>query len=316
MSRLPVILFGLLLGLLPAQPASARHAPAAAWVPMLWEVHGDGDARLLLLGSTHLLQADDYPLPADVEAAYARAGRLVFEVDPVQMQSPVLARAMLAAGRRDDGRRLQDELPAAQWQALLDWAGKRGLPAQALQGSKAWLVALNVSLTEMAAGGLQAELGLDRQLMQRGGSDGRSMLGLEDAASQLALFNGLDSGQQQAMLEEALDDASAGGRRWRDLLAAWRSGDAARFWEQAGAPLASRHPALYRALNVQRNEAWLAQLPQWLADGQGTTLVVVGALHLVGDDGLVARLRAGGHRVERLCSVSGCPRREGWLRRR
>lgn len=314
---------GLLLatGLLAApQPVLARGseagAAAARWVPMLWEVHGSGDARVLLLGSTHLLEPEDYPLPVDVEAAYARAGRLVFELHPAQMQSPALAAAMLAAGRRTDGRRLQDELPTGQWQALSAWAGRRSLPVTALQGSKAWFAALNVSLTEMAAGGLQADLGLDRHLMARAGSDGRPMQGLEDGLAQIALFDRLDSAAQQAMLEEALADAGDGGQRWRALLAAWRSGEAARFWEKAGAPLASSHPVLYQAINVQRNEAWMEQLPQWLGAGQGTTLVVVGALHLVGNDGLVERLRAAGHQVERVCSVAACPAREGRRRRR
>ena len=312
-----VLGMGLLAAMVPAQArqASAPSAAASRWVPMLWEVKGQGEARVYLLGSTHLLEPADYPLPADVEAAYAAADRLVFELAPAQMQSPALATAMLRAGRRTDGRRLQDALPSAQWQALGQWAQRRSLPLQSLQGSKPWFVALNISLTEMAASGLKAELGLDRHLMARGAADGKPMAGLEDGLAQIALFDTLDAAQQQAMLAEALDDAG-NGARMRGLLDAWRSGDVAVFWQQSGAPLAERHPALYQAINVARNSDWLGQLPQWLAADQGTTLMVVGALHLAGDDGLVARLRADGHAVTRVCTVAGCPPGERRPRRR
>jgi len=288
-----------------AQPA----APAAGWVPMLWEVRGQGQARVLLLGSIHLLQERDYPLPVDVQQAYARADRLVFELDPAQMLSPQLAQAMLGAGVRRSGR-LQDELSPAQWQRLGDWAQQQALPLERLQMLKPWFAALTISLQEMAQAGMQAELGLDRHLMGRGQADGKSVRGLEDGLAQIALFDAMGAQEQRQMLDEALDEAGSKGARFQGLLASWRGGEPGAFWAQAGQPLKSGYPALYQAINVQRNQAWLAQLPQWLAEGQGTTLVVVGALHLVGSDGLVEQLQAKGHAVERICTVRACPRQQ------
>ena len=66
-------------------PATVASAPAASWVPLLWEVRGQGQARVLLLGSIHLLEPADYPLPAEVQQAYAQADRVVFELPPEQM---------------------------------------------------------------------------------------------------------------------------------------------------------------------------------------------------------------------------------------
>mgnify|MGYP003453616939 CR=1 FL=1 len=87
-----------------ASPVHASRKPAAATaasapVPLLWEVRGAGDSRVLLLGSFHLLQDSDYPLAEDVQQAYAQADRLVFELSPEEMTSPALAGAMLAAAR-------------------------------------------------------------------------------------------------------------------------------------------------------------------------------------------------------------------------
>ena len=56
-------------------------------------------------------------------------------------------------------------------------------------------------------------------------------------------------------------------------------------------------PGLYARLVTERNERWLTTLKARL-DGSGRTVVVVGVGHLVGQDGLPARLRALGYSVE------------------
>ena len=63
-------------------------------------------------------------------------------------------------------------------------------------------------------------------------------------------------------------------------------------------------PAVYQRINVDRNDAWVPQLEAMLDPGEtGNTLVVVGALHLVGEDGVVEKLQAKGYEVERICSA-------------
>ena len=42
-----------------------------------------------------------------------------------------------------------------------------------------------------------------------------------------------------------------------------------------------------------------------LAAPEGDTLALVGALHLLGEDGVVEKLRAKGYAVERICSACG-----------
>lgn len=64
-------------------------------------------------------------------------------------------------------------------------------------------------------------------------------------------------------------------------------------------------PETYRLINVQRNQAWLPKLQQRLDEGghDADVLVVVGALHLLGPDGLVEQLRDQGYQVERVCAA-------------
>jgi uncharacterized protein YbaP (TraB family) len=50
---------------------------------------------------------------------------------------------------------------------------------------------------------------------------------------------------------------------------------------------------------VQRNQAWLPKLNKQMAGGK-QYFVVVGALHLVGQDGLLAMFEKDGYKVEQL----------------
>jgi uncharacterized protein YbaP (TraB family) len=56
-------------------------------------------------------------------------------------------------------------------------------------------------------------------------------------------------------------------------------------------------PAAYQSLIVERNRNWMPQIDSCFAKPQ-PCLVVVGAAHLVGRDGLLTMLRRKGYRVE------------------
>ncbi|WP_374577118.1 TraB/GumN family protein [Phenylobacterium sp. J367] len=81
------------------------------------------------------------------------------------------------------------------------------------------------------------------------------------------------------------------------LVQAWMDGDLAAIDRLAIAPLKTSAPTLYRRLVVERNARWAATLDGRLK-GEGRTVVVVGLGHLVGPEGVPARLRALGYSVK------------------
>ena len=85
-------------------------------------------------------------------------------------------------------------------------------------------------------------------------------------------------------------------------------GDADALLNDMGAEMRTEYPALYQRINVARNDAWVPKLQRMLDDAHGRdTLVVVGSLHLLGEDGVVEKLRAKGYAVERICSACAGP---------
>lgn len=299
------------LSLLVAVPALARTplpvavpaAQADAPTPLLWKASGPRGS-LYLLGSFHLLKPDDYPLASEVDAAYAASPRLLFELSPQDVASPQLAAQMMQAAQHSDGKRLQDDLDPATWQRLRDYASSHALPLAQMGGFEAWFVGLSISIAEMKAMGLDADAGLDRHFMDLAVQAGKPVEGLETAQAQIAMLDGMDPLEQRQLLAEALEEAEQGPAQTQRLHDAWRRGDDRQLWDEMGAQMKREYPRLYQRINVERNLAWMPRLEQRLRDGQGDTLVVVGALHLLGPEGVVERLRARGYKVERICS--GC----------
>ena len=79
----------------------------------------------------------------------------------------------------------------------------------------------------------------------------------------------------------------------------WLAGDLARLGPGLVGEMARDNPGLYDALLKRRNLAWADRLSTEMA-GAHVELVNVGALHMVGPDGLPALLAARGFKVERI----------------
>jgi uncharacterized protein YbaP (TraB family) len=275
-------------------------AVADAPRPLLWKV-SDADNEVYLLGSFHLLKPADYPLAASTDAAFADAERLVFEMSPAETNSPTLAQRFAQAAQRSDGRTLQESLPPALWAQLEAQVQKQGGSAQTLQQLDAWYVGLVLALGEMQKLGLDPSHGLDQHFIGRAVEAGKATAGLETGDQQIQLFDGMSAADQAASLEDTLGEVAELRTRIEQMHALWRAGDADGLAKITLDELRAEYPQLYARMNRDRNRAWLPVLQRLLDDSRGDdALVVVGSMHLLGDDGLVELLRAKGYTVERL----------------
>lgn len=281
--------------------AAAVSSPAVpAPRALLWKV-SDADNHLYLLGSFHILRPEDYPLPASIDAAFADAERVAFEISPEEMRSPDLPRKMMAAGTIQRGPPLAQRLRPDTLRRLEAYCRQRNLSLEQLSRFEPWMVSLVISLGEAARIGYQPGKGLDQNLIDRAQVAGKPGIGLESADDQIAALDSMTPAEQEQSLLEALDDVDGMQARMEELHADWRRGDAAAIERVMNSELKSSYPQLYQRINVARNDAWVPKLRRLLdAPGHDDTLVVVGAMHLVGPDGVVAKLRASGYRVERL----------------
>ena len=281
-----------LCALAAATVSYAQTAPSTGR-SFLWKVQA-GARVLYLAGSVHALSADAYPLDPAFDRAFAASGTLVEEIDLAETLAAapaLIARGMYLDGRRFDGTVSKEtaELVAAHVKAA-------GLPIEMIQMMKPWLVMLTVAALEAQKDGLDANLGLDKHFFDKAKAAGHEIVGLETAASQVERLDRMPDALQEQLLRRALDDVGTQGNSAKTLVSAWRRGDAA-FVEKTVLGAFSEYPAVYQSLIVERNQSWIPQIEACFARPR-PCLVVVGAAHVVGEDGLLVLLRRKGYQIE------------------
>ena len=288
-------------------PQAAVPAKQPIQRPLLWKV-SDADNSVYLLGSFHLLKQDDYPLPKEVDAAFDDAESLLFEVDPREMTAPETMATIQKYAAYEEGKSLSSVLPKPTLDKLDNLLSLTGGSVQTLEQSEPWMVSLSLVLGITNAMGFKAELGLDRHLMARAAAAGKPSGGLETIEDQMKAMDAAPHAEQADGLDEFLDDPKQAIKQMQDMHGWWRSGDVDKLDSEMRAEMARKTPESYRLLDVDRNNAWLPKVEARLKESKADdTLVVVGTLHLLGDDGLVEKLRAKGYTVERLCEACEAP---------
>jgi uncharacterized protein YbaP (TraB family) len=121
---------------------------------------------------------------------------------------------------------------------------------------------------------------------------------LETVDQQISLLTSMDAGLGSDQILESIEELKQIEVMLGELLAVWRKGDEAKMEELYIKDL-KLYPKLYQTLIVDRNNKWVRNIEVYL-NGSGNTMVVVGAAHLVGADGLVNLLRKRGYKVIKL----------------
>ena len=260
-------------------------------------IRGNGN-RVYIAGSMHLLRAGDAALPIALQRAYEDAEALVMEIDLDDVDPAAAARFVLEHGRYPQPDGLRRALGEARWTGLQPWLARAGFPAEAAGGLEPWALALVLSASEMTRAGLEPGLGVEEQLKALAEADGKQITGLETPEFQLGLFDALGEAEQLKFLDLTLDDLERTPADFDRISAAWRTADTAALHDMLLEGY-SGLPELYEAVVYRRNANWVPRV-RALLGRPDDYLVVVGALHIVGERGLVALLQDEGLRIEPL----------------
>ena len=269
-------------------------APGRAFA---WKVTG-GQGAIYLVGSVHLLSKDFYPLNPSLETAYKDTDLLVEEIDLGEMDGAGAQLTMLTRGIQPSSQPLDKALSPSTMALLTKKAGDLGMPIEALKQFKPWMIALTIEAMQWLKAGFDPELGLDKHFYNQAKRDSKAVQGLETMDYQIARFDEMPQDLQDRLLSETLKSIDTEQASMSKLVESWRIGDAATV-ERIVLKDLQQEPQLYQRLLVERNKNWLPKLDALFAR-KGRALVVVGAAHLVGPDGLVAMFKAKGYRVEQL----------------
>ncbi len=263
----------------------------------VWKV-SRGENHIFIGGTVHFLTSADYPLPTAFERAYSRSQLLVLETDIQGLQSPEGSQRMLRKLAYTDGRNLRQVIREDTYQALQEFFAGRGIEMTNIEGMKPGLVSMVITITELQRLGLVGE-GVDVFFDNKAIADQKPRLQLETVDAQIEFLVNMGRGREDELISYTLEEVTRLPHFMKSIKRAWRSGDMDSLTRLAIDPMVESFPKLYQDLLVRRNLEWMSQL-QSMLDSPKTELVLVGALHLAGKDGLLAGFRARGFSIEQL----------------
>jgi len=276
---------------------STPQAQGKAGKSCLFRVTAPG-SMMYLLGSIHFMRETSYPLNDTIERAFATSSNVVFEVDMATMDSPDTQAMMLSQSVFTDGNTLEKSLSPATYRSLAEKTEQFGLNVKMLDNFKPWSVAMTLMGLKLNQLGFDPNKGVDRYFYAKARNAGKRTFSLETLQYQIGIFSGLSLREQDWLVEQTLNDFDTMESEMGEMLQSWTNGDVGNL-ERMLLKSFVDYPSLYQKFLVRRNRNWLSQIELFLGQRK-TWFVVIGAGHLLGQDGLVNLLRAQGYTVEQL----------------
>lgn len=295
------------------QADRADLARAAATHPFaqgnLWRATR-GDRVVHLIGTFHMDDPRHDALMPRLAPLVAQASRLLVEAGPAEEAElkALMARdpgLMLAP----QGPTLAEALPESDWQRLAGALRDRGIPPFMGSRLRPWYVSVLLAVPPCAMAQATQKNGLDARLMAEAARAGVPVAALEPFDTALRVFDDMPGATQLDMIRSALALEDRAEDQLATLADAYFAQDSRLIWEflrktalalPGATPeqVAAEFAQMDGALMVARNRAWIPVIVD--ATATGPVVAAFGALHLSGEDGVLALLSRAGWTLERL----------------
>lgn len=263
---------------------------------LMWKVTGKNNTAYLL-GSVHLATKNFYPMPAEIETAFAQSNVLAVEINVNKVNPAAFAPLIQERGMYAGDDTIWKNISAATSEKLRKFAADYSIPAAIFDKQKPWLAALTVTLVPLQKNGFDPNLGVDKYFLDKAAEQKR-IAEIESADWQLQLLSGQSPAEQEKFLASSLAQA-ADIKKFAALLeGAWLNGDAEQI-VSATDQMNSDSPEFSKKLLDDRNPK-MADFAENCVKGTDKCFVVVGAAHLTGKKGVVQILKDRGYTVEQI----------------
>lgn len=281
---------------LAASPAVAQEAPppVSDVDPALWVVE-DGDSKVYLFGTVHILKPGMGWFDEAVKAAFDRSDRLVLEM--VEPDTATTQQLFAKYGIDQSGKPLTSKMTEDEKAIYAKAMEKVGLPVAAFEPLDPWAAAVTMQVMGLQKGGYDVNSGVETQLTAAAKAANKPILGVETMESQLAIFDDLSQETQVRFLIEgakAVDELQGNMDKMVDLWAKPDPDGLALLMNEG-----LTDPKLFAALLTNRNAQWASWIHKQL-EKPGTTFMAVGAGHLSGTTSVPELLKAYGISAKRI----------------
>ncbi|CAM2848332.1 TraB/GumN family protein [Vibrio neptunius] len=257
--------------------------------PLYWQAQ-KGKLNYLILGSVHVGDESMYPLPQTVTQRLKSSDGLIIETDIRKTQGVSYPPVSLLT---------KDVLSSAQKNELIGMANLLNMDPQQLMLSPPWATALTLQMKQLEYLGYQVTQGIDTHLMNKATIQNIPVISLESLQFQIDLLTGQKEAGKE-LLVSAIEEFDHSEDATHCLIESWKAGDLDKLKEFAN--LTEMSPELEQSFLTQRNINWAKQLsePSWSPKRKGSYVMVVGTLHLVGEQSVLNLLKDSGFKISQL----------------
>jgi uncharacterized protein YbaP (TraB family) len=271
---------------------------------LLWRVERDGIAPSYLFGTIHSTDDGAIAIARRAAAVAAKATVVATELggpfDAVD-RGALSAKLLAGAIDRDDDTFLPD-LAGAAGASVEALVAAHGVPKEMAHHLKLWFLAASVEAPLCEQAREQAALPeVDEIVAEAGAAAKIPVVGLETADEQLAALAAASPALSATLLKTSARVPKLDDDAYATMVRLYRDGRPAEMIAVVDAlpELTAEERAAERAFDdlllIGRNETMAERSAPLLA--KGGAFIAVGALHLPGKGGLIARFRALGYRV-------------------
>jgi len=193
---------------------------------------------------------------------------------------------------------LQDLLSPQTQKELNAYFLKNNMNLNQFSRFKPSMIAMTLTLIELRKLGAGGH-GVDQYYFDKAKNDQKKILALETLQQQINFLAHMGEGQEDLMIQQTLKDIDTLSSQFPEMISSWRKGDSKQLETLFVEPMQKEFDAVYQQLLVQRNAAWMPQIIKYLKTAE-IEMVLVGAAHLVGSDGLITQLKQAGYKITQL----------------
>jgi len=136
---------------------------------------------------------------------------------------------------------------------------------------------------------------LDKHFFDLASQESKKIVPLETVDFQIDLVTGFTKQEGELLMKTTLKDIATMEKDLDDILKAWETGDAEKLNKYLNEAM-QEAPVIYKRMVTDRSRNWLPKVEE-LAQGKENAIVIVGAGHLVGTEGVVELLRKKGFKI-------------------
>lgn len=275
--------------------------------PLMYEVTKEGsNNKIYLFGSMHMVNHDEFEYPKYILDAYNNSDYVACEFDVVEYTENMNATEMLADLMYTDGSTIKDHISEETYNKMVQFLKDKYMYNENLDIYNLYFFETMITQAVVNNSKLASGDAVDSYFLKKAKEDKKNILEVESYQYQINIFKSFQDRLYELEILDIIDNYDDSLKELEELYEAWKKGDISKFIEEDEIDEDKYSKEDIKILEDynkkildERNIGMTEKLISYF-DNNYKTFYMVGAAHLVGDNGIANLLEQKGYKVTRI----------------